>query len=72
MVQRISELTEILAATSVEPTLRSAIPVTQKDAQTVAPVITIGEERRLQVSLTEKLMQNAERSRPWVLTGIDL
>jgi hypothetical protein len=72
MAQQLSELAELLAATSIESRQTFTAPVKHGDASTVMPVVTIVKERFLQLSLSEKLMKNAERSRPWVLIGLDL
>jgi hypothetical protein len=72
MAQKIYELTEMLAATSIESRSPAAIPKIHAEMSNATPVVTIVKEKFLQLSLSEKLMQNAERSKPWVLIGIDL
>lgn len=72
MSQKLSELTEMLAATSIESRTPATIPKTHAETSNLTPVVTIIKERFLQLSLSEKLMQNAELSKPWVLIGIDL
>jgi hypothetical protein len=72
MAQKVSELTEMLAATSIESWSPAAIPKIHAEMSNPTPVVTIVKEKFLQLSLSGKLMQNAERSKPWVLIGIDL
>ncbi|KAH7370918.1 hypothetical protein BKA65DRAFT_26170 [Rhexocercosporidium sp. MPI-PUGE-AT-0058] len=72
MAQQLSELAELLAATSIEPRQTFIAPVTNSNVLDITPVVTIVKERFLQLSLSEKLMKNAECSKPWVLIGLDL
>jgi hypothetical protein len=73
MTQQLSELAELLAATSIDSTQTFIAPATHGDAlNPTLPVVTIVKERFLQLSLSEKLMKNAECLRPWVLIGLDL
>jgi hypothetical protein len=72
MAQQLSELAELLAATSIESRQTFVAPAAHRDALSLTPVVTIVNDRFLQLSLSEKLMKNAECSRPWVLIGLDL